>query len=346
MEKRCEKKDGIFLEAEELKETLRKKLCLGKLIGDSRAMKELRKSIEKISSCAVSVLILGESGTGKELVARGIHYLSSRAGKPFVPINCSAIPDELFENEFFGHTRGAFTGASHRQTGLVEEAAGGTLFLDEIGSISPIVQVKFLRLLQDKEYKPLGESRCYKSDVRILAATNKDLRQLIKDGSFREDLFYRLNVVSVAIPPLRDRSEDIPLLAEHFANKYSKEYNKPTCTVSAGAIKAFASHDWPGNVRELENIIQQLVVLSDSSTLSVKGTNIAPAEPAWKTPELERFNLAKKKAIYSFGRTYLTRLLTEYDGDVKRAATKAGKSRTALWNLLKQFDITPKQFRA
>ncbi len=326
------------------KKMLRKKICLGKIIGQSRCIEELRRKIELIASYDVSVLITGESGTGKELVTRAIHYMGARAGRPFIPINCGAIPENLFENELFGHVKGAFTDARLQQTGLVQEAEGGTLFLDEIGSISPYIQVKFLRLLQDKVYKPLGDSRCRRADVRIIAATNKDLLSLVRDGAFREDLFYRLDIVSIHIPPLRERKEDIRLLVRHFVDKYSREYRKPIEKISEDAIKAFISYDWPGNVRELENRVQKIVVMSESGQIDTDDVNLPGPRPAVKDPCLEYFKVAKKRAVTAFEKTYLTNLLVEYRGDVASAARKAGKSRTALWNLLKKHNLSPKRF--
>jgi len=209
-------------ERESAKKTLKREFALGQILGKSKPIKKLKEDLDRISSCDVNVLITGESGTGKELVVRAIHYLSARAGKPFIPVNCGAIPENLFENELFGHVKGAFTDAACRQSGLVEEADGGTLFLDEIGTTSPYIQIKLLRLLQDREYKLLGDSRLLKADVRIVAATNRVLETLVQTNDFREDLFYRLNVVSLDIPPLRERKEDIPVLVRHFVRNYSR----------------------------------------------------------------------------------------------------------------------------
>jgi transcriptional regulator with PAS, ATPase and Fis domain len=216
----------FYEERESAKKALKKKYGLNQILGKSKVVRELHKKIDLISSSDASILITGESGTGKELTARAIHYLGPRSGKPFIPVNCSAIPENFIENEFFGHVKGAFTDALFQQTGLVKEAEGGTLFLDEIGTISPYVQIKFLRLLQDGEFKVLGNSKIQKADIRIIAATNKSLQNLVKEGNFRDDLFYRLNIVSLHIPPLRERKEDIPVLIEHFIHKYSEKYNK------------------------------------------------------------------------------------------------------------------------
>jgi len=345
MQKRQNIIDNLCNETLAAKEVLKKKWCLGKLIGQSPCIKELHRQIEAISHYDVSVLVTGESGTGKELVSRAIHYLSARSSKPFIPINCGAIPENLFENELFGHVKGAFTDARLQQTGLLQEADKGTIFLDEIGSISPYIQVKFLRLLQDKEYKPLGDSKYHKADVRIIAATNKDLSALVRDGSFREDLFYRLDIVTIHIPPLRERTEDIPSLVEHFVDKYSREYNKPFKEVTESAMKAFVSYEWHGNVRELENKIQKIVVMSDSSLIGIKDVKLPVSNPIADKSCLEYFKVAKKRVVVDFEKTFLIGLLTEQRGDVASAARKAKLSRTVLWNLLKKHNITPKQFR-
>jgi DNA-binding NtrC family response regulator len=332
-------------ECTSVKESLKRKSGLSHILGRSKAVQELYEKINKISLCNVNVLISGESGTGKELAARAIHYLSCRAGKPFIPINCGAIPESLFENELFGHAKGAFTDAGLQQTGLAKEAEGGTLFLDEISAISPYIQVKLLRLLQDKEYKPLGDPRPRKANIRIIAATNRDLQSLVKEGTFREDLFYRLNIVSLHIPPLRERTEDIPILVEHFMRKYSKEYNKPVKGLSNEAMRAFMSYVWPGNVRELENKIQQIVVMCSGLVMNAETIQLPVSKPNSRESRFGCFQEAKKNAINFFERTYLTELLTEYRGDVPSAAKRAGKSRTGLWNLLRKHNLSPKNFR-
>ncbi len=333
---------GSRNECESAKKALKREFGLKQIIGGSKVVKELHEKINRISTCDVSVLISGESGTGKELAARAVHYLSSRVGKPFIPVNCGAIPENLFENELFGHVRGAFTDARFKQVGLVKEAEGGTLFLDEISVASSYIQVKFLRLLQDKEYKPLGDPGSHRADIRIIAATNKDLSGLVKEGAFREDLYYRLNIVPLHIPPLRERKEDIPLLVEHFVRKYSREYNKPIKEISKDAIEVFISYAWPGNIRELENKIQQLVVMSTSSVISARDLQLSLGKPPAKEIELEYFKEAKKRVIEAFEKTYLTCLLTEHRGNMVGAARRAGKSRTALWNLLKKHNLSPK----
>ncbi len=339
------RKTEFHEEYKSVKESLKRKYGLNSILGRSKVIQELRKKIAKISLYDINVLISGENGTGKELATRAVHYLSHRAGKPFIPVNCGAIPESLFENELFGHLKGAFTGAGLQQIGLVKEAEGGTLFLDEIGVISPYVQAKLLRLLQDKEYRPIGDSRRHKADIRIIAATNMDLRSLIEEGKFRKDLFYRLNVVSLHMPPLRERMEDIPIIVEHFINRYSSEYNKPNGSLSRDAMSVFMSYSWPGNIRELENNIQQIIVMSTTPVIDVKAIQLSMSKSASKWSDLENFNITKEKVVHSFVTSYLTQLLTEHRGDVVSAARRAGKSRTGLWNLLKKYSISPRQFR-
>lgn len=334
------------------KEALRRQYSLNQIMGNSKAVRDLREKIKRISDCDVTVLITGESGTGKELAARAVHYISKRAGKPFIPVHCGALPENLFENELFGHVGGAFTGAKIQHNGLVKEAEGGTLFLDEIGTISPYVQIKLLRLLQEGEYKPLGSSKTQKSDVRIITAANIDLLSLVKEGKFREDLYYRLNIASVLLPPLRGRIEDIKLLIDHFVHKYSTKYNKPNVKISDNIMLKLLSYHWPGNVRELENTIQKLIVMSTDAMINIEDTDlnlqgdeeILLPQPHHASQSIEPFQLAKKRIVDTFEKRYLFRLLKDYRGDVTNAAKHAGTSRTAFWNLLKRHNISPKDF--
>ncbi|MCP4154665.1 MAG: sigma-54-dependent Fis family transcriptional regulator [bacterium] len=335
-------------ECRTVKETLKRKYALKQILGKSRVVKDLHRKIEKISTCDVSVLITGESGTGKELVARAIHYLSRRAGKPFITVNCGAIPDNLFENELFGHLKGAFTDAGYQQQGLVKEAEAGTLFLDEIGIINPAIQVKLLRLLQDKGYKVLGDSKPHSADIRIVAATNEKLESLVKKGDFREDLYYRLNIVSLHLPPLRKRKEDIPILANYFIEKYCREYKKSFDSISSDALDILLAYDWPGNIRELENKMQQTIVMASGPIISHSDLQWSPIKNETVTVgslKQESFSQAKKRIVTIFERNYLIKLLTEFNGDVVGAAARAGKSRTALWNLLSKHHLHPDQFK-
>jgi sigma-54 specific flagellar transcriptional regulator A len=238
------------------------------IIGTSRAIKRIYELIEKVSNSDSTVLILGESGTGKELVAKNIHFKSVRADRPFIPVNCGAIPTELLESELFGHEKGAFTGAVASRIGRFELADGGTIFLDEIGEMQPILQVKLLRVLQERSFERIGGTKTVNVDVRIVAATNQNLEDAVAAGRFREDLFYRLNVIPIDIPPLRERTEDIPPLCDYFIGKHSKRFGKNPIRLTDDAMKMFISYHWPGNVRELENTVERLLVLKDDDVVT------------------------------------------------------------------------------
>ncbi|MEW6375336.1 MAG: sigma-54 dependent transcriptional regulator [Thermodesulfobacteriota bacterium] len=251
-------------ENKRLREEINKSLGFGNIIGKSKEMREIFKVVRQIADSKSTVLIMGESGTGKELISRAIHYNSSRKSYPFITINCAAIPETLIESELFGHEKGAFTDAIKTKKGLFEEADGGTLFLDEIGELSLTTQAKILRFLEEREFNRVGGSKTIKVDVRLITATNKDLSQMIKKGGFREDLYYRINVVPILLPPLRERREDIPLFLEHFIKKFNDENNKNVKGVSKEALELMMNYEWPGNVRELENLIERVIALTSS----------------------------------------------------------------------------------
>jgi DNA-binding NtrC family response regulator len=303
----------------------------GDLIGRSPAMREIYALIRKISASASSVLITGESGTGKEVVARTLHFTGVRASRPFVPINCTAMPEGLLESELFGHVKGAFTGAHATKKGLFEEADGGTLFLDEIGDMPPALQSKMLRVLQDREIRPVGGTRAIKVDVRIIAATNKDLHQEIERGAFRKDLYYRLNVIPLRIPPLRERPEDIPLLAEAFLRRHAPE--RPL-RISDAALEQLMRHRWEGNARELENAIERALVLCS-------GSEIAPADLAFEArpvqpgTSFEEALLAeafrKRLTVRELTDLYIERVLAECGGSKMEAARILGLNRRTLY---------------
>lgn len=333
-------------EVDSAKKSLKKDFLLNKILGSSRVIQDLRERISKISQCDVNVLISGETGTGKEITARAIHYLGHRSGKPFVPVNCGAIPENLFENELFGHSKGAFTDACMQQNGLVREAEGGTLFLDEIGVVNPYIQVKLLRLLQDNEYKPLGDSRPRKADIRIIAATNMELLNLINEGNFREDLYYRLNIVSIHIPPLRERKKDIPILVQYFLKKYCREYQKKIDRLSPNCLDKLNSYDWPGNIRELENKMQQIIVMASNTTVKTGEIEIARTNKRDEEHTTGSFNQCKRNFINSFEKNYLSDLLSRHRGNMVQAAREAGKSRTGLWNLLKKHGLSPTPYKS
>ena len=258
---------AMALEVENLKASLRERYEVGAIVGKSQAMQDIFKTVGRVAATDVTVLITGESGTGKELISRALHAHSKRVGGPLVVVNSAAIPRELMESELFGHEKGAFTGAASRKIGKFEQAAGGTLFLDEIGDMDQNLQAKLLRALQEKEFQRVGATETLKADVRIIAATHKDLEVAVAEKTFREDLYYRLNVVSINIPPLKERKEDIPALAEHFLSKTAQELGTPKKSLTPKAVKRLMEYGWPGNVRELENCIKRAVVLSGSAAI-------------------------------------------------------------------------------
>jgi DNA-binding NtrC family response regulator len=298
------------------------------LLGESAEMRKVFEAIAKVALTSATVLITGESGTGKELVARAIHYISPRASAPFVPINCGGIPEQLLESELFGYVKGAFTGATESRAGFFQTADGGTIFLDEISDTSPSMQVKLLRVLQDKEICMVGARRTRRVDVRILAATNKDLLSLVKKGAFREDLFFRLNVITIPVPPLRQRGNDILLLAHHFATKFAEELGKPTPRFSDSALQVLGNYYWPGNVRELENVIQRLVVMTDGDVMEVPDM-----------PPLMRFSALREtglnRTLAEVEAEYIRNVLANLDGNKTQAAKILGIDRKTLREKLK-----------
>jgi DNA-binding NtrC family response regulator len=251
-----------------LKKQIEERYDFDRIIGESRAIKNLIAEVKKVADSRSNVLLLGETGTGKELFARAIHYNSSRKDKAFVPINCSAIPENLLESELFGYVKGAFTGAVGSKRGLFEEADGGTVFLDEIGDLNPALQAKLLRVIDDHEIRPVGGIQSKRVDIRFVTATNKDILSAVADGKFREDLYFRINVVMLKLPPLRDRKEDIVTLARHFLDKYAGEIGKDVKFIDDGALKLLMDYRWPGNVREVQNIVERAVLITDSDTIS------------------------------------------------------------------------------
>jgi DNA-binding NtrC family response regulator len=300
-------KHRLLIENMELKSQLRERYRFRNIIGKSRPMQDVFTLIETIAKSTSSVLITGESGTGKELVARALHYESPRAEGPFVPIDCATLPAEILESELFGHEKGAFTGAHDRKIGQIELANGGTLFLDEIGEISPAVQKKFLRFLQEREVMRVGGNSRIKVDARIIAATNRDLESEVRKGNFREDLFYRIHVVTIAIPPLRERKDDIPLLAAHFLSTFSLANNKVGASLDSEAIEALMEYDWPGNVRELENAIERAVVLCPTETIDIgylpRAMRDMPSAGAEKVRDLNLLETERLLILRSLERT-------------------------------------------
>jgi len=316
-----------------------------RMIGKSAIFMNLLRKISMVSRVDIPVLIQGETGTGKELAARAIHYQGDRKGYPFIPVNCGTLPDELLENELFGHEQGAFTDAKRAHEGLVAQAEGGTLFLDEIETLSYKGQIALLRFMQEQEFRPLGSNRSYQSDIRVISASNADLKQMVADGEFREDLFFRLNVLPVEIPPLRERHGDIECLIDFYWNKFRNIYPGRQKALSESSRAWMLKYPWPGNIRELENLLHREYILSDAEVVSVSPpTEFEPqtGEEAFNFQLNIRdydFNTAKSEVITNFEKSYLTRLMDMCQGNVSEAARCAGKERRSLGKLLKKYGI-------
>lgn len=308
----------------------------------------IRAAIERVSLIAgtdATCLLMGETGTGKELFARGIHYISSRKDGPFVPLNCGAIPDQLFENELFGHVRGAYTDARTEGRGLLAYAQCGTLFLDEVDSLSLSGQVKLLRVMQEREYRPIGSAKMVAANIRIVAATNTDLYSNMKARTFREDLYFRLNVLCLTIPPLRERLEDIPLLAAHFMSDYAKTYTRSGTSLSleASAIDRLMGYDWPGNVRELQTVLQRAILTARRLSISASDLDL----PAGIDVHREHVTLkvARSMAVTKCERDYLSSVMLRSEGNVTQAARLAGKERRSFQRLLRKHAINPTPYK-
>lgn len=333
-----------------LRKELEKEIKYPFIIGTSPVMERVYQRITQVAKTSATILITGDSGTGKELAAKTLHYHSLRNNKNFVAVNCSAIPETLIESELFGHIKGAFTGAIRDKKGLVEEADGGTFFLDEIGDLNVIMQTKLLRLLQEGEFKPVGSSKTLTADIRFIAATNQDLLEKVRKKEFREDLYYRLNVIQLRLPALRERKEDIPLLAEHFLEKFNRLNKKEIKGISREASEMLLSREWPGNIRELENVIERGVILSRGDTLQIQdlfpadhptGIPMGMGEDLFQAP----FKEAKDRLIANFNAEYIRRVLAKYGGNVSLAAKECGLKRPYLHRLMRESDIQAKTFR-
>jgi DNA-binding NtrC family response regulator len=321
------------------------KFQFGSLVGASASFRNVVAKVPPLAASDATVLISGETGTGKELFALAIHHHSPRKGNLFIPVNCGALPEQLVENELFGHAKGAFTGAFAREAGLLAEADGGTLFLDEVDSLNASAQAKLLRLLQAGEYRPLGSSKSVKANVRILVATNADLKQQVQARLFRQDLYHRLNVLSLHIPPLRERVEDISLLAVHFLTRYASQFGRGSLRFSSPAMDKLLAYHWPGNVRELEGVIQRAVILSSSPVLQPEDLDLPFSAQSGSHSELS-FQESKACALRQFERAYATNLLTAYCGNVTRAAKAAGMDRRTFQRLLKKYGLDRGSFRS
>ena len=309
------------------------------IVSRSNRMAELLEETRMVAASDASILIRGESGSGKELLARAIHLASPRAAAPFVAINCGAIPDQLLESELFGHIKGAFTGATSSHEGLFQAADGGTLFLDEIGDMPLALQVKLLRVLQERAVRPVGSTRAAPIDVRILSATHRDLDAAMAEGQFREDLFYRLNVVSLSLPQLAERREDIPLLATHFLQQLAEKYRKSVNGFASDAMEALVTAPWPGNVRQLFNVVEQVCALTTTPLIP-----LTLVQRALRVPSMEALTYADAKQ--RFERNYLIQLLKLTDGNVSDAARLADRNRTEFYRLLQKHELTPALFRS
>jgi len=334
----------MIQEFEELKATDQESSAMDSIVGSAPILRELLGRLPQMAQTNVAIMIDGESGTGKELVAQAIHQLSKRKNQPFITVNCGALPDNLLESELFGYKKGAFTDAYQDTPGLVEEASGGTLFLDEIGEISSLVQVKLLRFLQSKEFKRLGSPKPKKANVRIICATNRNLKKMVDTGAFREDLYYRLNIVPITVPCLRERKTDIPVLANHFLNKFCNEYGKEIRGFSTAAIQELVSHNWPGNVRELENKIQQMVVLcEDDEIKAMNGASEFELDHLNEGENFGNFKAEKKQMVDNFERRYIENLLEQTNGNLSEAAKHAGMDRKNFWQKAQKHNVRPKK---
>jgi DNA-binding NtrC family response regulator len=327
-----------------LQKQLKAKYKFKNLIGDSEVMQQSFQFIEKIAATNSTVMICGESGTGKELVARAIHYNSDRRNEPMVPVNCGAIPEDLLESELFGYEKGAFTGALKTRIGRFELANGGTVFLDEIGDMSPALQVKILRVLQEHEFERLGGVKSIKVDIRVIAATHRDLEKAVKQGTFREDLYYRLNVIPFILPPLRERGSDIPLLTNHFIGKFNIEKKQNINGISPEALKCLTRYHWPGNVRELENLIERLVILKGEGVIEQEdlpekllGAEWSDAVPSMDIPDS---GISFNTAVSEFERELILRALKKTNWIKNRAAKLLQLKRTTLVEKIKKIQLT------
>ncbi|MGE5173867.1 MAG: sigma-54-dependent transcriptional regulator [Betaproteobacteria bacterium] len=316
-----------------LKREIGRSYDFSSIIGESPALKAILQEVKKVSDTKSNILLLGETGTGKELFARVIHHNSSRRDMPFVPINCSAIPENLLETELFGHVRGAFTGAVATKKGILEEAEGGTVFLDEIGDMSLALQAKLLRVIEDQVIRPVGSTKGTKVDIRFVTATNKDLRAEVREGAFREDLYYRINVISLQIPPLRERKEDIGALVRYYLDRYSQEMGKQVKDVSAEAMDVLMNYEWAGNVRELQNVIERAILISDDSLIRPEHL---PGGMKAEAPFLRR-SFEQKLSIEDYTKAFIVRYQTE--SNEQQLADMLGITRKSLWEKRKKWGI-------
>ena len=330
-----------------LRRQVERSYSLDDIIGTSPAMQKVFATVQQVADSNVDVLVVGETGTGKELVARSIHRRSGRASAPFVPVDCGAIPDNLLESELFGHERGAFTGADARRIGLLEFADGGTFFLDELGELPLQLQPKLLRTLQERKVRRVGGREEIDIDVRLVAATSRDLEMMIRQELFRQDLYYRINVVRVELPPLRQRGDDIGLLAEFFANRHSREMSKPTPGITTEAYQVLKQYPWPGNVRELQNVIRRAIALSRDAAIDVDDLpdEVIVASGQRDASDAVGYFQLRDEHVAKFERQFLSELLKLHGGDVRSAAREAKLPRGTLYRLLKNHNLDSADFR-
>ena len=321
------------------------------IVGESPPMQRVFETVRMVANTDLTVLITGESGTGKDLTARAVHALSPRSKGPYIPVNCPTVPEQILESELFGYRKGAFTHATRNKKGMFHEAHNGSIFLDEIGDISPVIQTKLLRVLQEKEFKPLGDTTTIKVDVRIIASTNQNLKEKIAKGEFREDFFYRLNVLPIKLPPLRERREDIPLLTTHLLEKHCSKLNRPLKEISGDLLHMFMAAPWTGNIRELENVLVQGIMFSKSNEIRPEDIGFNGKQKAFsQSPNPEFFrNLAYKKAkestLEAFNTTYIGNLLKKTGGNVTQAARECDMERQSLQQIMRRYNISADTFR-
>jgi len=340
--RRALEQKNLRLELERLRTEVRGRYQFSNLIGQSEQMERIFDAVAQVSDLPANILITGESGTGKELIARAIHFNSARARGPFVALNCAAVPGALLESELFGYVRGAFTDAKKDRRGLFQEASGGTLFLDEIGEIAVNLQAKLLRAIEEKEVRPLGANKNERVDARLVSATNRDLEQRVQDGSFRQDLYYRLNVIRIELPPLRERPEDIPILVDHFIQKFGSQSRRAVNGIDIDALEALMSHRWPGNVRELEHTIERAVLMGKKATIGIADLPQSMIAASLNDAPLEKA-VAKGYTLYELEREYIQRVMESTKGNKTEAARILGVDRTTLYRKLEEYKFSDRE---
>jgi DNA-binding NtrC family response regulator len=344
--KRAIEQRALYIENKRLRERLLERSPFSAIVTNDREMKKLLRAVETLASTDTTVLITGESGTGKELVAKALHYSGTRRGRPFILIDCSGLPETILESEIFGHVKGAFTGAYTDKKGYLEVAEKGSVFFDEISELSYPLQKKLLRVIQEKEFSKVGDTRTKKANIRIIAATNKDLKAEVDERRFREDLFYRLNVVSLRVPPLRERRQDIPLLTNYFLTEFNARFKKRVMAVADKAYSAMTAYYWPGNVRELRNVLERTVTFKEDSTITLQDLpeEIISADSG-EVNLMPAFKEFKEEKIDRMTREYITTLLAMYKGNVSKSAARADLDRANFRKLLKRFHISAADYR-